>query len=121
MPVIILALLMTACNSDEPAGEPATVAAEGTYTGTMVVDQNDGTFYTQDSVNVVFTPTEAGKAEIKMLKSVVFVKNAGTTGYDCSRCYHGRNIRRSVPEWRQHCSAGGDSPISCIYRYRADR
>lgn len=68
LPVIIPALLMTACNSDEPAGEPAAAVAEGTYTGTMAVDQNDGTFYTQDSVNVVFTPTEAGKAEIKMLK-----------------------------------------------------
>ena len=68
LPVIIPALLMTACNNDEPAGESVTVVAKGTYMGTMAVDQNDSTFYTQDSVNVVFTPTEAGKAEIKMLK-----------------------------------------------------
>jgi hypothetical protein len=69
LPLIIPALLTTACAKDAPADEPATVVAAGAYTGTLSVDQNDGTFYAQENVHVVFTPKTEGEAEIKMFQA----------------------------------------------------
>ncbi|MDR0565968.1 MAG: hypothetical protein LBG47_02870 [Prevotellaceae bacterium] len=70
LPIIIPALLLTACGKDEPAGKSATAVTDGTYSGAMHVTQNDsaGTVYTQDSVNVTFTPTADSTAEIKMVQ-----------------------------------------------------
>ncbi|MDR0506323.1 MAG: hypothetical protein LBH32_05860 [Dysgonamonadaceae bacterium] len=65
--IAIMALLITACNKDEPKDE-SIVVSEGTYVGKLTVDQNDGTFYTQENVSVVFLPETKGKAEIKMLQ-----------------------------------------------------
>lgn len=68
LPLVIPALLMAACTKDAPADEPAAVVTEGTYTGILSVDQNDGTRYAQENVHVVFTPGADGKAGIKMLQ-----------------------------------------------------
>jgi hypothetical protein len=57
----VLTVFITACsddkNSEEAAGdkneEVEIVDNNDTYIGTLVVNQNDGTFYTQENVNVV--------------------------------------------------------------------
>ena len=57
---------MAACTKDATEDEPARLVSAGAYTGTLSVDQNDGTLYAQENVQLVFTPQADGKAEIKM-------------------------------------------------------
>ena len=67
--MMAIAVLAGACDKDEPTDppvEPVTVT-DGTYVGTLTVDQNDGTVYTQENVSIEFE-TEEGIATIKMVQ-----------------------------------------------------
>lgn len=60
------ALVATACTkSDEGTGGKEPVVDNGTYVGTVTVDQNDGTVYTQENVTMTFEQ-KSGTAQIKM-------------------------------------------------------
>ena len=63
----IMSLAVVACeNGDNNALPPKPVDGE-CYTGTMTVDQNDGTFYTQDNVEVDYEILD-GKLNFVMYK-----------------------------------------------------
>ena len=64
--IITIAVLVGACEEKEPTDNPVTVE-DGTYIGTLTVDQNDGTFYTQDNVSIVLE-VEENSATIKMMQ-----------------------------------------------------
>ena len=64
--IITIAVLVGACEEKEPTDNPVTVE-DGTYIGTLTVDQNDGTFYTQDNVSIVLE-VEESSATIKMMQ-----------------------------------------------------
>ena len=69
----IMSLAVVACeNGDNNALPPKPVDGE-CYTGTMTVDQNDGTFYTQDNVEVDYEILD-GKLNFVMYK-VKFADN----------------------------------------------
>lgn len=60
----MVALSITACNKTEDEN-PNVPVKDGSYTGTLTVDQTDGTIYTQQNVGVTFQLID-GKAQIKM-------------------------------------------------------
>lgn len=60
----MITLSITACDKTEDNNKNATVE-DGSYTGTLTVDQTDGTIYTQQNVNVTLQLID-GKAQIKM-------------------------------------------------------
>lgn len=63
--IAVIVLLITACDDDKK-NEEVTVT-DGTYKGTLIVDQNDDTFYTQENVTVILN-TGTDNAEIKMMQ-----------------------------------------------------
>jgi hypothetical protein len=64
--IITITVLVGACEEKEPTDNPVTVE-DGTYIGTLNVDQNDGTFHTQDNVSIVLE-VEESSATIKMMQ-----------------------------------------------------
>ena len=64
--IITITIFASACEEKLPA-DPEVTVENGTYIGTLTVDQNDGTFYTQENVNIVFESGESS-AKIKMLQ-----------------------------------------------------
>ena len=60
-------LAWTGCDSDNDKPEEPVEVADGTYRGTVTVDQNDGTFFNKENVDVVVT-FEDGKAQIDLKK-----------------------------------------------------
>jgi len=64
--IAIIAISMSACEEKEPEGNEISIE-DGTYIGTLTVDQNDGTSHTQENVSVVFELQEGG-AVMKMLQ-----------------------------------------------------
>lgn len=60
-----LAVAVAACDKDN--GEETPKPETSKYLGTMVVDQNDGTYFTQEEI-VVELVIEGNKAQIKMNK-----------------------------------------------------
>ena len=64
--IAIIAISMSACEENVPADEEI-IVKDGTYKGTLIVDQNDGTSHTQENVSVIFESEENG-ATIKMLQ-----------------------------------------------------
>lgn len=60
---------LTACDNDDDKTPEKVVVEDGTYKGTISVDQNDGTFYTQNDVEMKITLSADGKkAEIELFK-----------------------------------------------------
>lgn len=62
--IAMITMSITACNKTEDVKKTGTVE-DGSYTGTLTVDQTDGTFYTQQNVDVTLQLID-GKAQIKM-------------------------------------------------------
>jgi hypothetical protein len=69
--ILVLAAItvfITACSNDENS-EDTVIVDNGAYIGTLVVDQNDGTSYTQENVSVVVSiDTDTDYAEIRMME-----------------------------------------------------
>lgn len=55
------------CSKPDEGKEELPTVKDGTYVGTVTVDQNDGTKYTQENVTVMLQLNE-GKATIKMMQ-----------------------------------------------------
>ncbi|KAA6343835.1 hypothetical protein EZS27_008500 [termite gut metagenome] len=66
--IAAIAVFITACSNDK--SEEVIIVDDGAYTGTLVVDQKDGTSYTQEEVSVVVS-IDADHAEI-LMKQVSF-------------------------------------------------
>jgi hypothetical protein len=64
---ILPLLLLVACKNGDNNNLPSKPAG-GDYIGTMVVDQNDGSFYEQDDVEVNYELREDGKLNFVMYK-----------------------------------------------------
>lgn len=63
----LCATLFIACDDDDDDKKTDPVVVEdGTYSGTLTVDQNDGTFYVQKNTTVALTFDEKGMAEVEM-------------------------------------------------------
>ena len=69
----LLSLAFVACENGENNDLPNNPEKEKCYTGTMAVDQNDGTFYTQNDVEVDYEIKD-GKLNFVMYK-VKFANN----------------------------------------------
>jgi hypothetical protein len=71
--IAAITVFITACSNDEN-NEEVVIIDDGAYIGTLVVDQNDGTRYTQENVSVVVSidkDTDTDYAEI-LMKQVSF-------------------------------------------------
>lgn len=66
----VLAIAFIACDKDkDPKKEDKTLdVTEGTYVGVVSIDQNDGTFYTQDSIKVEVLKTDDNTITLTMRK-----------------------------------------------------
>ena len=71
----LMSLTFVACENGENNDLPNNPEKEKCYTGTMAVDQNDGTFYTQSDVEVDYEIKD-GKLNFVMYK----VKFSNITG-----------------------------------------
>lgn len=61
----LLAFVLVACQSGDN-NLPTRPEADNSYVGTMIVDQNDGTTYTDSAAKVAFEITPQGTANFKM-------------------------------------------------------
>ncbi len=67
--ITLLAILFSACGEgNETVPETPLTVEDGTYIGTLRVNQNDGSFYTREDVRVEVTVNDNGLADIKMLQ-----------------------------------------------------
>ncbi|KAA6326436.1 hypothetical protein EZS27_024462 [termite gut metagenome] len=64
--VAAMVVFITACSNDENS-EEIIVVDDGAYIGTLVVDQNNGTSYTQENVSVVVS-VDTDHAEVHMMQ-----------------------------------------------------
>ena len=63
----LICTLVSACSKDDPGTEPPGDVTDGAYVGTLKVNQNDGTFYTQENVSIEVTLGETS-LDIKMIQ-----------------------------------------------------
>jgi len=76
MKIVLLAALVVAafvsCEKDEDQKEAVVEVVSETYVGSLSVNQNDGTFFTLDSVSVEVNPTDGDSTLNMIMRGVKF-------------------------------------------------